>query len=558
MQPRRAIGMPAFIIFSLLLSCAEIAPPPGGEEDRSGPYVVVSEPAAGTVNVVSTGLITIRFSERITPGAQTRVHISPRPKTPPELKWRSDRLEIRLRDSLIPNQTYVVSVTGTISDLRRNPADSALVLAFSTGPVVDSGRSTGIVFRDNKPMGGATVLLLPADSSGSVPTDSLQADYVTSTGKDGRYAFRYLPQRTFAMLAFEDTDRDGRLAFGREWGGVGDRLVGPGMPDSLEIVLVPQDTVALGLMSATVTPDRLLRLRMTRAVDLAAIDAANMRVAVASRENSLPLLMPTIPMEARESATDLLHFVLDTIPSGTVRIELVIDTLSDTLRLDSVQLPSFREDATPPVVHSFWPDDRRTRLGVPEIGLTFSEPLNRGLFTDTTFLLRRAMDTSVSLRQDWVSEFHLRLGPSRQLEPGAYELAVRLDEIMDRSGNRSPDTLRVFTLSVLSEDSLGSLSGSLELQGDSAAHPVLLTASDITGKTEYTTEVIGNDYRMELPAGKYRLSVWHDRDRDGGRDDGRFVPFELAEPRTMAPDTITVRARFETAGSRLTLFVPTK
>ena len=49
----------------LLLACADEMPPPGGEIDKTGPYLMGSEPLTGAVNVTAGNSVTLYFSEQI-------------------------------------------------------------------------------------------------------------------------------------------------------------------------------------------------------------------------------------------------------------------------------------------------------------------------------------------------------------------------------------------------------------------------------------------------------------------------------------------------------------
>ena len=119
-----------FIAFILALACAEVQPPPGGQPDRIPPAIDSTVPSNGALTVPPNDEVTIFFSERVQAGRGRQVFISPRPASEPKLDWRSDRLTITLPDQFQPNQTYVISLTSAITDLRNNRLDSAIIIAF--------------------------------------------------------------------------------------------------------------------------------------------------------------------------------------------------------------------------------------------------------------------------------------------------------------------------------------------------------------------------------------------------------------------------------------------
>jgi len=84
-----------FVILSLVLfaftlqHCAEVGSPPGGEIDKTAPYLVGSVPADGSVSVPPGNEIVLYFSERVVePTARQTVLISPRFEEPPVVKFR--------------------------------------------------------------------------------------------------------------------------------------------------------------------------------------------------------------------------------------------------------------------------------------------------------------------------------------------------------------------------------------------------------------------------------------------------------------------------------------
>ena len=107
----------------LLLSCAQVVAPPGGLPDRTPPKLVSSQPENGSVNVVSSDRIIIKFSEAVKPGVGRQVYLSPRPAKEPKLKWRNDELVVVLPDTFRTGQTYILQVSSAL----RQSIDDALV-----------------------------------------------------------------------------------------------------------------------------------------------------------------------------------------------------------------------------------------------------------------------------------------------------------------------------------------------------------------------------------------------------------------------------------------------
>ena len=145
---------------AILLNCAEVASPPGGEEDKKKPFLISSEPPNGEVNVPLGNRIILSFSERVLKASGRSIFISPRPLDEPKIKWKNEQVEIIFADSFQANETYIISLSSGITDLRKNNLDSAGTIAFSTGPTLDTGIISGTVYQDSKPEGDWLLLFM--------------------------------------------------------------------------------------------------------------------------------------------------------------------------------------------------------------------------------------------------------------------------------------------------------------------------------------------------------------------------------------------------------------
>jgi hypothetical protein len=150
-----------------------------------------------------------------------------------------------------------------------------------------------------------------------------------------------------------------------------------------------------------------------------------------------------------------------------------------------------------------------------------------------------------------VDLFHVRF-ESADIQPGGnYRLAIAEFDIADLAGNTLGDSLREYTFGILDEDSLGSVAGSIHIdlpdrQDDMAALQFAKVGTDQV----FDLVVATGDFIISLPAGRYLLSGFIDSDRNGKRFTGSIYPFALAETHAIHPDTIAVRARFETTDIR--------
>jgi len=550
---RGKLSFLSIIILTLIyFSCAEIVSPPGGEEDKKPPVLLSSIPANGAVNVPPSDCIELYFSEPVVePSRDNPIYLSPRLKESPKIKWKSDRVIIELPDSFKTDQTYIISVSPTVTDLRNNKLDSSIIIAFSTGETIDSGAVAGYVFGDSKPQSGALLALYDlAGQPDSIPFDSIYPDYLTLSSRTGYFSFQYLPEKEYRLLAFNDKNKDERFNPLREAFALPDRPINIGGEISLENILMAMttfDTTRVEIISAVLNPDNLLKIRITRKIPLDLLRISPTNIVLVPVADTLSKLYAVFFQEADLDEASLLNVLFEGLAIGTYNLRLTYETDKPELAFDNIEL-ALKEDAVPPVVMEFKPGDKPIFLSGAEVEISFSEPLDTASMTDQTFLLWESDTVAVAIEKKWRDPFHLSFDAGALKPGGHYRLDVTEFDILDRAGNAMGDSLLSYSFSFLNADSLGSISGEVlrtlpGLTGSSA----LLTFDNLDTRQNFKLTVPGKDFKIDVPAGKYLLSGFIDKDLTEEWSTGKIHPFQLSETMAFYPDTIRVRARFETS-----------
>ncbi len=560
--PIRPLLAPAFLLVVLaciVVGCARVEPPPGGPEDKTGPVLMGSLPLNGATGVPPDNRIVLYFSEPIRePRRGGAVFISPRPEEPPDIEWKSDHIVINLPDSFQLDRTYLISAGSGITDLRGNPVDSGLTVAFSTGPTIDSGYVAGrVTDQSGRGVEGLHVALY--EGGWEQGFDSLHPDYLTQTNKDGRFSLDYLPKGEYRLVAFRDTDRNELFATHAEPYAVPDRpvVVGGVLPlRNLSMTLVPQDSTTPGLVAASTTGDGLIRLRLNRSIPLHTLNAhpGNCRLHLGDgTRTSIPAV--TFRERFRDEAKEL-HFVFREVEDGTYRLSLQYLHGVSALEHDSLVVV-WPVDRSRPVIDSLVPaEGAKLSADRVEIGITLSEPIDTTALTSQTFVLTESSDdsTRVGLRLVWRDPLRLELVPDVISPGGDYRLDITEFEIIDAAGNTLGDSLRSRSFSVFSEDDLGWIAGRIKmLLAARKGMTVVLIARNVSTGAEFRLPVKRQEFTIGVPAGRYVLSGFVDSNNNDRRDLGSVDPWMLSETMASHPDTITVRARFETAGVEFTV-----
>jgi len=540
------------IALAIICACAEIRPPSGGPPDRTPPRFVSSFPASGEIGVTGEAKIKIRFSEPVQAGTGPQVFISPRPSRKPKVKWHGDELSVSLPEALTPNQTYIIQVSAATADLRGNKLDSAVIIAFSTGNTIDSGIIAGQVTQNGSAAAGVAVALYAVSSDTvALAYDSLNADYMTGSNQKGAFEFRFLPNGLFRLVAFSDKNRNERFNPRTEPYGLPDRPVRVGGPLDLSHIgleITTIDTALPLVLSAVHTQNKVVKVRLTKEIPLAYFRAhpdSTTLVDSAAHDIHYHLLAFA---ESEDSSSSNLTLQFGDIAEGVYELRLPYDSLKPVPVASRVPV-KVGKDKESPTILSWRPGDRPPFVPAVKVGLTFSESIDTsGPSTGTLILTENDRDT-VAINSRWLDPFHLSILPDK-LRPGAkYRLDLFGAGFADRGGNSLADSLRSFRFSTLSEDSLGTIAGTIKATVPGReSDPVVLFLHDTKRKSKYRWSVASREFRFDVPAGKYLLSGFVDSDHDGARSSGTLSPFSPAESSANYPDTIAVRARFETAG----------
>jgi hypothetical protein len=179
----------------------------------------------------------------------------------------------------------------------------------------------------------------------------------------------------------------------------------------------------------------------------------------------------------------------------------------------------------------------------------FSEPVDTTISTDSLMFITDDNEYTLPFTVDWVNAAFLKTTID-DLEPGMqYHIDFNREIVRDLSGNKIGDSLWRFNFRTYDTDSLGKVSGTVQIgSGVDSTGNIRIAFTPIRGKNKFEKGIVGSDFEQTLPPGKYFLHAYIDRNGNDREDRGSLFPFEYSESRALYPDTIRVRARFETAG----------
>jgi len=193
----------------LCIRCAQITPLTGGKKDTEAPKLLKAVPANASLNV-QPKTIELTFDEYITlKDVMNQFVITPQTKQFPEIEASGKKVRVKFNEALLPNTTYKLSFGNAIVDLRESNNLPNFEYVFSTGPTIDSLKLRGAIENATDKKAAAQVLvgLYPAASADSIIYKEKPL-YLIRTDDQGRFAFNYLPDRTFKIVAIRDQNKN--------------------------------------------------------------------------------------------------------------------------------------------------------------------------------------------------------------------------------------------------------------------------------------------------------------------------------------------------------------
>jgi uncharacterized protein (DUF2141 family) len=547
-----------------LFSCAKEGMPPGGPEDTTPPKVVAVSPSSGATDVSVNSEVQISFSERMIPGiTEQSIFISPLAKEPFRFHWKGRKLILTPQEPLYPDRTYVVSVGAEAQDSHGNRLGQTYTLAFSTGNKLDFGTISGQVWAMQE-VGlsrqlGASVwaYLLQAEKLNPDPAVD-KPDYATQTDDRGDFVFKNLSVGTYRLFAVQDLNRNLLWDWENEPIGVttgdvelSDQRISAGHVD---LVLELRDRARPRLVSCHGIDRFMVRLDFDQKMNpQSALDSSDYRLSSAERDAQANVRSAFFPSADHREVT---LFAEGMIPGQEYELTVAgltdlagnpMDTSATNCRFEASGSP----DTTGATVALVEPADGEANLPTDtRITVIFSEPVERERI-DSSFALLTADGLPVAGGGEWPAPNEYRFQPKSLLAPDArFRLRLSAGEIRDLAGNVSPlDSVFTSIFTTVNPETLGSVSGSLQLEGEAIPPPAsLILWQQGADKILYQMSLAQpGPFKFDgvLP-GKYLLAAFLDLNRDGLFSLGNPQPFSPMEPFEVYPDTIAVRSRWET------------
>jgi len=559
-----SIGLGSLIIVSFsiiilnILNCAKPGVPPGGPEDKISPTILGSTPSNEAINVFKDNHISILFSEYIDRNSiKEAIFITPHIEGDIKYKWKKNLLNIILPDSFKDSTTYIVNIGSSIADLRRNKMKESYTFAFSTGSIINKGLIYGRVFKDEQPFANATVALY--DSSyydNNASFDSVYPPYMTQSGSDGTFKLEYLPFGDYYLIAFQDKNKNQWFNYPKELYGIPDRHVCVVLDDTkagVNLFMTQNDSGDVSILSVGLSAENLIKLRLSNDIDISLIRDNLTRIFLTSSDD-VKLNPKAVKERADIKDQSVFNLFFNSIIDDKYKVMIensLINNNDTILYITSNEFVSKQtKDTKPPEIVSFSNHNKKIYPFDSTMDLEFSEAMNTTIDMNSSIINIMKSDSSfVDFNAVWLDPYQLDITIDNLEWSENYTLTVDQSKFCDFYGNCASDTNIVYNFSTFNDDSLGSISGNVVIDSSLGEKgDIYIVLNDSKGKVYFKKSVTNNEFNYQLEAGKYLLKGFLDKNNNGRHDVGSIVPFTQSEYMVFHPDTIRVRARFESAG----------
>lgn len=192
----------------LILSCAQISMPTGGDKDITPPSILNISPPNYTKNFNSNE-ITFTFNEYIqVTNFEQNFFSTPLLKKKPEITIKGKKLILKLKEDLLKNTTYIFYFNNAIKDITEGNILKNFTYTFSTGTYLDSLKLKGKVFDAFSLQTEKNFFVFIYDSLyDSIPYKKIPK-YIAPVDEKGNFIFQNLAKGKYKIFALKDENRN--------------------------------------------------------------------------------------------------------------------------------------------------------------------------------------------------------------------------------------------------------------------------------------------------------------------------------------------------------------
>jgi len=525
-----------FVNVSILIySCAAVSAPEGGPKDETPPQLISSNPESGTLQFKG-GKVTLSFSEYIDEkSVSNSIKISPILEDSPTITYEDDKLILYFPDTLLNDQTYVVTINRNLTDERKVAIDQSFQVAFTTGDIIDEGIISGRVYGDEEY--AVHLWKVTSELSDSIFfTDPL---YVTEADKEGNFEFKYLAAGNYVILGVDRSASGNKLIPDRMAYGVSSKKVYK-LEEKSQINHIPlrvkKQTPPIKLTHGEWAGQKWGWIYFNQEIDSLNID--NIILTDESNKQFSPSIFRDI-----QDKTRALLILDDTLAKGKVELDIFskiesLDRKKINFRVsgkrDTTNIKRIKPEGTENI--------RVEKGGGPSIPIVFSKPIIQ--IEDSAIIMITDSDTLIE-KANLINPIQINYTPSiGWVEKTDYNITIISEKLRPIEGKLFLDS--TITIPIKSEKKLGygGISGFINKNHNKT----LLKLTSLNDTSKFFYSPIDTNLKFifkSIPEGAYSLSLIIDEDNNGSYTFGAVIPFQPSEWFYIYPDTFNIRSNWD-------------
>ena len=527
-----------------VFSCAAIQAPSGGPKDETPPLLLHSSPLTGTTNF-DQSLVQLFFSEHILERSiSDAISLLPKTDDPIQVKYKGKELVVKLPNSLLIDQTYILSINRDLKDENGVSLSEGIQLAFSTGDTIDKSKINGKLFSKEQ---ASALLWKIRDSVDSEEFFFRPPDYAIDASEDGHFSFNYLSNGSYKILGLNRSKLNERLDPKYS-------IYGTSSLDIIKIdsantfkkdvnILIPKASKYIRVVNGKWINGRQGEINFDAPIN-EKLDYFT--IEITSEEDRI---LPEVFVDNNEKNT-LHFFIKDSLKSGLSTIINVVPKYKAEYSIIDSALISAKTKTDIDTSYLNIKDAEKTN------NLKIEEDLIRPFdFSFSKLMYNVIIDSALTLKKDSViidfnleklSPLHYRLIPKTNWIPNTeYNLFVIRDKLKMANSRGIKDSLLIINIKTSPFRKFGSLTGNL-IEGYN--EPLVAKLSSLE-KEQYSLDVFVNSNSSfkinKIPEGIYSLMFYNDRDENNNYSYGSLSPYQSSEWFEIIPDTISIRSNWD-------------
>jgi hypothetical protein len=533
-----------FLAFGIIciFSCAAIESPSGGPKDETPPEVIEITPSDKSINFKGEK-IKITFSEFIEESSVTKaIKVFPRPLNPVTVNLKNPNIIIELNDSLIKDQTYIISINRNLTDEHKVKIKEEVQLAFATGKKIDRGSIQGKVYHSS--LASVELWRINKVNEDSKFFFKRAPDYVVDASDNGDFQFNFLSNGIYKIISVDKSISG--LPINEEkmiYGMASQNLIDISALGSFKNIKIkiPEVEENIKMTKAEYITGGWGKLFFSNKInnweDVLSILFYDDLQLLSSEIFKDPLddYILNFNLNLKEpgyidiKTIKLKDENLPKVDSSRIRLEIKNQTDSTNIKIAS-PLPEF--------IHSIESDS------IKPLEIIFSSLIDNKTNKNCIWLKKDSIDIPIII--DWNSYMSINITPQINWEENSrYELQISKNFIKPLYVSDLKDSLSIIGIKTSKFKKFGNFMGDLDNISDSIIVIELSSFKNISKKFQTNVNSDGSFKMLKIPEGDYSFQIYADIDKNYKFSHGTLSPYKPAEWFEMYPDTIKIRGNWD-------------